>query len=73
MKLLTLPLRLVQSSPRFNKPSIYRTLASMATAHTIQITPDNTGLWQISQDESAAKKATELLQEDLEVHRVLYQ
>ncbi|XXH00452.1 ubiquitin-specific protease ubp15 [Hypoxylon texense] len=39
----------------------------MATAHTIQITPDNTGLWQISQDESAAKKATELLQEDLEV------
>lgn len=71
MNLLTLPLRLVRSSSRFNKPSTYRALASMATAHTIQITPDNTGLWQVHQDESAAKKASELLQEDLEVGQVL--
>lgn len=39
----------------------------MATARTIHITPENTGLWQIKQDEAAAKKASELLQADLEV------
>ncbi|KAI2609276.1 hypothetical protein GGR54DRAFT_618441 [Hypoxylon sp. NC1633] len=44
----------------------------MATAHTIQITPDNTGLWQIQQNEAAAKKASELLQEDLEKHHVYF-
>lgn len=44
----------------------------MATAHTIQITPDNAGLWNIHQSESAAKKATELLQEDLEKHHVFF-
>lgn len=43
----------------------------MATAHIIQITPDNTGLWKIQQDEASAKKASELLQEDLEVGRAL--
>ncbi|KAI1768696.1 hypothetical protein GGR53DRAFT_476623 [Hypoxylon sp. FL1150] len=72
MNLLTLPLRLVPGSPRFTRPAAYRALASMATAHTIQITPDNTGLWQIHQDESAAKKASELLQEDLEKHHVYF-
>ncbi|KAI0845544.1 hypothetical protein F5Y00DRAFT_265496 [Daldinia vernicosa] len=44
----------------------------MATAHTIQITPDNTGLWKIQQNEASAKKATELLQEDLEKHYVFF-
>ncbi|KAI1103062.1 hypothetical protein F4804DRAFT_333649 [Jackrogersella minutella] len=44
----------------------------MATAHTIQITPENTGLWKVTQDESAAKKATELLQADLDKHHVYF-
>ncbi|KAL7625541.1 hypothetical protein AAE478_004761 [Parahypoxylon ruwenzoriense] len=44
----------------------------MATAHTIHITPDNTGLWGIQQTESAAKKASELLQQDLERHHVYF-
>ena len=39
----------------------------MATARIIQITPENTGLTRIKQTEAAAKKVTELLQEDLEV------
>lgn len=40
---------------------------TMATARTIDITPENTGLTRITQTEAAAKKATELLQQDLEV------
>lgn len=44
----------------------------MATARKIQITPDNTGLWKVPQDESAAKKASELLQQDLEKHHVYF-
>ncbi|KAI1414298.1 hypothetical protein F5Y13DRAFT_188398 [Hypoxylon sp. FL1857] len=44
----------------------------MATAHTVQITPDNTGLWEIKQNEPAAKKASELLQQDLEKHHVFF-
>lgn len=68
MSSITFPLRVVRSSLRFTRPpTTYRKLATMATAHTIQITPDNAGLWNIHQSESAAKKATELLQEDLEV------
>ncbi|RYP11776.1 hypothetical protein DL765_007618 [Monosporascus sp. GIB2] len=44
----------------------------MATASKIQITPENTGLWHIKQSEPAAKKATELLQKDLETHHVFF-
>ncbi|RYO73719.1 hypothetical protein DL766_009063 [Monosporascus sp. MC13-8B] len=44
----------------------------MATASKIQITPENTGLWHIKQSEPAAKKATELLQKDLERHHVFF-
>ncbi|KAI1468938.1 uncharacterized protein F4812DRAFT_458462 [Daldinia caldariorum] len=44
----------------------------MATAHRIHITPDNTGLWNIQQDEASAKKTTELLQEDLDKHHVFF-
>ncbi|OTB14049.1 hypothetical protein K445DRAFT_319583 [Daldinia sp. EC12] len=44
----------------------------MATAHRIHITPDNTGLWNIQQDEASAKKTTELLQEDLDKHHVYF-
>ncbi|TGJ78477.1 hypothetical protein E0Z10_g10291 [Xylaria hypoxylon] len=44
----------------------------MATARTIHITPDNTGLLHKKQSEAAAKKTTELLQEDLEKHHCYF-
>ncbi|KAI2608531.1 uncharacterized protein GGS25DRAFT_490718 [Hypoxylon fragiforme] len=44
----------------------------MATSRTIHITPENTGLWEIQQNEPAAKQATEILQEDLETHHVFF-
>ncbi|KAI0908992.1 HypA protein [Ustulina deusta] len=51
---------------------ISRHLDTMATARTIQITPENTGLWHRQQTEAAAKKTTELLQEDLEKHHCYF-
>ncbi|KAI1450026.1 hypothetical protein F5Y02DRAFT_370725 [Annulohypoxylon stygium] len=62
----------LRSSLGSNKPSIYRKLATMATAYTIRITPENTGLWNIKQDQSSAQKASELLQQDLEKHHVYF-
>ncbi|KAI1176133.1 HypA protein [Nemania sp. FL0916] len=47
-------------------------LSTMATARKIQITPDNTGLWHQKQTEAAAKKTTELLQDDLEKHHCFF-
>ena len=44
----------------------------MATARIIDITPENTGLTGITQSKAAAKKATEILQEDLEVGLLLF-
>ncbi|GAW16844.1 hypothetical protein ANO14919_062870 [Xylariales sp. No.14919] len=44
----------------------------MATARTIQITPENTGLGHRKQTEAAAKKVTELLQQDLEKHHCYF-
>lgn len=44
----------------------------MATASKISISPDNTGLWGIRQEESVAQKATELLQKDMENHHVFF-
>ncbi|KAJ2965829.1 hypothetical protein NUW58_g10811 [Xylaria curta] len=44
----------------------------MATARTIHITPENTGLWHLKQTEAAAKKTTELLQQDLEKHHCYF-
>ncbi|KAI5924655.1 hypothetical protein F4810DRAFT_662673 [Camillea tinctor] len=55
-----------------NSHTIRRNIAKMSTARTIQITPDNTGLWNIQQSEPAAKKTTELLQKDLELHHVYF-
>jgi hypothetical protein len=43
----------------------------MATSRKIQITTENTGLWHCKQSEAAAKKTSELLQEDLEVSELL--
>lgn len=45
---------------------------TMATARIIDITPENTGLTGITQSKAAAKKATEILQEDLEVGLLLF-
>lgn len=39
----------------------------MATTQKIQIDPTDTGLWKVKQTAEAAKKASELLQQDLEV------
>ncbi|KAI0536716.1 HypA protein [Xylaria digitata] len=44
----------------------------MATARTIYITPENTGLGHRKQSEAAAKKTTELLQQDLEKHHCFF-
>ncbi|KAK4230441.1 hypothetical protein QBC38DRAFT_507535 [Podospora fimiseda] len=38
----------------------------------MHITPDNTGLWGVKQTEEAAKKVTDLLQEDMEQHHVFF-
>lgn len=38
----------------------------MATPWKIHIDANNTGLWKVKQTDEAAKKATELLQKDLE-------
>ncbi len=68
MNIIGVSLRVaVKRSLRVNEISIRRNLASMATSRTIHITPENTGLWEIQQNEPAAKQATEILQEDLEV------
>ncbi|KAI1205932.1 uncharacterized protein F4807DRAFT_441007 [Annulohypoxylon truncatum] len=69
---ITIRTRLLRSSPRSNKLLTHRELATMATSHTIQITPENTGLWKINQDQSSAQVATELLQQDLEKHHVYF-
>ncbi|KAK7910926.1 hypothetical protein PG985_013407 [Apiospora marii] len=44
----------------------------MATASKIHITPDNTGLWGIRQNDHAAETATVLLQKDMNNHHVFF-
>ncbi|KAI1079313.1 hypothetical protein F5B20DRAFT_544477 [Whalleya microplaca] len=66
----TLSLRSIRS--RFYKRPIYGNLATMATAHAINLAPNNTGLFNINQSEPSAKKATELLQKDLAEHHVFF-
>ncbi|KAK7966084.1 uncharacterized protein PG986_000361 [Apiospora aurea] len=44
----------------------------MATAYKIHITPDNTGLWDIRQNDQAAEAATVLLQKDMNNHHVFF-
>lgn len=43
-----------------------------ATAHTIHITPSNTGLYSVPQSAPVAEKATSLLQQDLAQHHVFF-
>ncbi|KAH6840925.1 hypothetical protein B0I37DRAFT_438424 [Chaetomium sp. MPI-CAGE-AT-0009] len=40
--------------------------------YKMHVTPDNTGLWHIKQTDEAAKKVSELLQEDMEKHHVFF-
>jgi hypothetical protein len=40
--------------------------------YKMHVTPDNTGLWRIKQTEEAARKVSELLQEDMEVRFTPY-
>ncbi|KAK3308158.1 uncharacterized protein B0T15DRAFT_490753 [Chaetomium strumarium] len=48
-------------------------MASVADLpYKMHVTPDNTGLWRIKQTDEAAKKASELLQEDMEKHHVFF-
>ncbi|RYP59711.1 hypothetical protein DL770_010150 [Monosporascus sp. CRB-9-2] len=70
MSFMRLPSQLIQRS--LNKRLLHQLSRTMATASKIQITPENTGLWHIKQTEPAAKKATELLQKDLETHHVFF-
>ncbi|KAK8041237.1 HypA protein [Apiospora phragmitis] len=44
----------------------------MATAYKIHITPDNTGLWGIRQNDQAAETAAVLLQKDMNNHHVFF-
>ncbi|KAK3325284.1 hypothetical protein B0H66DRAFT_529330 [Apodospora peruviana] len=44
----------------------------MASPYKINIVPEDTGLWKVPQTEETAKKASELLQEDLEKHHVFF-
>src|SRR4051812_13794764 len=47
-------------------------LATMATPYKIEISPDNTGLLKGRQTEEVARKASELLQRDMEDHHVFF-
>ncbi|CAN8095312.1 unnamed protein product [Discula destructiva] len=44
----------------------------MATAWNIHIDQNDTGLWKVKQTEETAKKASELLQDDLKRHHVFF-
>lgn len=41
--------------------------STMATPYRMHIVPENTGLWKVPQTEASARKASELLQQDLRV------
>jgi len=55
-----------------HKRQFCTTLSRMAFARTISIAPDNTGLWGLRQSDAAAKKTSELLQQDFENHHVFF-
>lgn len=40
--------------------------------YKMHIAPDNTGLWHVKQTDEAAKKVSELLQDDIEVSSPLF-
>ena len=44
----------------------------MATAYQMHVVPGDTGLWKVKQTDEAAKKTTELLQQDMKDHHVFF-
>lgn len=58
---------LIPSSSTSPAPRYYFSKMAEATPYTVHITPENVGLWKAKQTDGVAKKASELLQEDLEV------
>lgn len=46
--------------------------STAGTPYQVHIVPENSGLWKAKQTDAAAKKASELLQEDLEKHHVFF-
>lgn len=69
---------------RFTRPSVslittstistssFRQAPKMATPYDMHLIPENTGLWKPHQDAAAAKKASELLQQDLRDHHCFF-
>ncbi|KAK4104894.1 hypothetical protein N658DRAFT_492994 [Parathielavia hyrcaniae] len=53
-------------------PSSPRMASATDLPYKMHVTPDNTGLWHVKQTDEAAKKASELLQEDMEKHHVFF-
>src|SRR5438093_1109453 len=49
-----------------------RQASNMATPYRIHVVPEDTGLWKQHQNADAAKKATDLLQQDLKEHHVFF-
>lgn len=45
---------------------------TMATSKKMHLDPQDTGLWKVKQTDDAAKKAAELLQDDLEASSSSY-
>ncbi|KAG8158869.1 hypothetical protein KVR01_011312 [Diaporthe batatas] len=64
--------RLASCTLRNNSINFLRRSSTMATAHRIHITPENTGLWGVRQTDEAANKLSELLQKDLELNHVYF-
>jgi hypothetical protein len=52
--------------------ALYRSPPTMATAYQMHIVPSDTGLWKVKQTDEAAKKASELLQQDMQDHHVFF-
>ncbi|KAK3359739.1 hypothetical protein B0T25DRAFT_564723 [Lasiosphaeria hispida] len=46
--------------------------AAAASPYRVQVAAGDSGLWKVKQTEAVAKKASELLQEDLEKHHVFF-
>ncbi|KAK3328495.1 hypothetical protein B0T19DRAFT_442386 [Cercophora scortea] len=52
--------------------TVSREGSSLVSPYKIHIVPEDTGLWKVPQTDEAARKASDLLQEDLEKHHVFF-
>ncbi|KAK3997557.1 hypothetical protein QBC44DRAFT_364365 [Cladorrhinum sp. PSN332] len=70
----TVTLNTIRLSPARTQSTMASNLTRGAgtSAFKMHIDPENTGLWGVRQTEEAAKKVTELLQEDMEQHHVFF-